>query len=295
MTDRRSGQFQAKTSRTVAALSACVILSGCDVLKLSVVNHAGPVAAAQWHLYIVVGIVLVFVAGPVLLLTPIMAWHYRLSNEQSTYKPKWNFAWWVEVLIWIPPTGIVIGLAFLLWTYTHRLDPYRPLVSTQPTVEVQAVGLDWRWLFIYPDHHVAVINQLAIPVGHPIHLSLTSGTVMQSLMVPRLAGQIYAMAGMRTELNFAASKPGVFHGENTQYNGTGFPRQKFDVVALSAADYDAWLARVRSAAHPLDAVAYAALFHPSVPAHPVYYSRTPDGLFGHIMSRFRSSPAENER
>ncbi|TPG13246.1 ubiquinol oxidase subunit II [Sphingomonas oligophenolica] len=276
-------------------LSTGGALSGCDVLKLTVVNHAGPIAAAQWHLYVVVGIVLVFVAGPVLLLTPIMAWRYRLSNEHSTYKPKWDFSWWIEGLIWIPPTGIVIGLAFLLWTYTHRLDPYRPIASTQPTVEVQAVGLDWKWLFIYPDHHVAVINQLAIPVGRPIHLSLTSGTVMQSLMVPRLGGQIYAMAGMRTELNLAASQPGVFRGENTQYNGPGFPQQKFDVVALPAPDYDRWLARVRAAAHPLDTAAYAALFQRSVPAHPIYYSRTPDGFFGYIMSRFRSSPTENER
>jgi cytochrome o ubiquinol oxidase subunit 2 len=60
-----------------------LLLSGCDVLKLGVVGHAGPIAASQWHLYLIVGAVLVFVAGPVLLLAPIMAWHYRLSNAAS--------------------------------------------------------------------------------------------------------------------------------------------------------------------------------------------------------------------
>jgi cytochrome o ubiquinol oxidase subunit 2 len=68
--------------------------------------------------------VLIFVIGPVLLLTPIIAWYYRLSNKNSAYRPTWEFSWLLEGLIWIPPAGIVIGLAFLLWTYTHRCDPY---------------------------------------------------------------------------------------------------------------------------------------------------------------------------
>ena len=52
---------------------------------------------------------------------------------------------------------------------------------------------------------------------------------MQSLLIPQLAGQIYAMAGMTTQLNLAASRPGVYRGENTQFNGTGFQNEKFDV------------------------------------------------------------------
>ncbi len=228
-------------------------------------NHAGPIAASQWRLYVIVGIVLVFVAGPVLLLTPLIAWHYRLSNKHNAFRPNWDFSWTLEGFIWIPPTGIVIGLGFLLWHYTHALDPYRPLASDQPALEVQAVGLDWKWLFIYPDQRIATVNQLVIPVGRPVHISLTSGTVMQSLLIPQLAGQIYAMAGMTTQLNLAASRPGVYRGENTQFNGAGFQNEKFDVVALPPADYDRWVARVRASAHPLDAAAYAWLFRQSSP------------------------------
>ena len=253
------------------------------MLKLGVMNHAGPVAASQWHLYLIVGGVLIFVAGPVLVLTPIMAWYYRLSNKHNAYKPEWVFSWPLEGFIWVPPIGIVIGLGFLLWNYTHDLDPYRPLASSQPPLEVQVVALDWKWLFIYPDQRIAAVNQLAIPVGRPIHLTLTSGTVMQSLLIPRLAGQIYAMAGMRTQLNLAASEPGTFGGENTQYNGKGFQAQKFDVVALPPAEYRRWLARVHAAARPLDAAAASALFHPSVVRQPIFFSTVPPGLFGRMV------------
>ncbi len=87
---------------------------------------------------------------------------------------------------------------------------------------MQIVALDWKWLFIYPDQHVATVNELVIPAGLPVHFSLTSGTVMQSLLMPRLASQIYAMAGMTTQLNFAADQPGDYWGENTQFSGMGF-------------------------------------------------------------------------
>ena len=259
------------------------LLSGCDVLKLGVMNHAGPVAASQWHLYVIVGIALIFVAAPVLLLTPLFAWHYRLSNKHHAFRPNWRFSWTLEGFIWIPPIGIVAGLSVLLWQYTHTLDPYRPIVADQPSLEIQAVGLDWKWLFIYPDQRIGAVNQMVIPVGRPVHISLTSGTVMQALLIPQLAGQIYAMAGMTTQLNLAASRPGIYRGENTQFNGAGFQNEKFNVTALPPADYDRWVARVRASARPLDAAAYAELFRKASPPQPIVFSSVPERLFQDIL------------
>lgn len=274
-------------SRAVALLTAAampMLLGGCAALRLGIVNHAGPVAAGEWHVYLILAAVLIFVAGPVLLLVPLIAWHYRISNKSNAYRPNWGFSWPLEILVWVPPIGIVIGLSFLLWNATHRLDPYRPLASSQPPLEVQAVALDWKWLFIYPDEGVASVNRLVIPVGRPVHLSLTSGTVMQSMLIPQLAGQIYAMAGMRTQLNLAASRAGAFHGENTQYNGKGFQDQKFDVIATNAAAYAQWLARVRASALPLDKPALARLQQPSVEPRPSSFSQVPPGLFRAMMA-----------
>lgn len=259
------------------------LLGGCEVFRLGVVNHAGPVAAEQWHLYLILAVVLVFVAGPVLLLVPVIAWHYRLANKGDAYRPDWGFSWPLEILVWIPPIGIVLGLGVLLWTSTHRLDPYRRLTASTPSLEVQAVAFDWKWLFIYPDERVAVVNQLAIPVGRPVHINLTSGTVMQSLLIPQLAGQIYAMPGMRTQLNLAASRPGTFRGENTQFNGEGFQKEKFDVIAMKPADYAGWLRRVRASARPLDRQALERISARSVASHPIFYSSVPSDVFRQVM------------
>jgi cytochrome o ubiquinol oxidase subunit 2 len=78
------------------------------------------------------------------------------------------------------------------------------------------VGLDWKWLFIYPEYGIASIGEMAFPVHRPVALKLTSDTVMQSFLVSSLAGQIYTMPGMETQLHLKADRPGVFEGENTQ-------------------------------------------------------------------------------
>lgn len=259
----------------------CGLLSGCSLLDRGFLSPAGPVAAATKHEFLLVCLIMLFVVGPVLLLTPLIAWHYRLSNTRSAYRPQWGFSWPLEGLIWIPPTLIVAALAVFLWRDTHQLDPYKPLPG-QP-IQIEAVALDWKWLFIYPQQGVALVNRLVIPAGQPVHLELTSATVMQSLLIPRLAGQIYAMSGMRTQLNFEASAPGTSWGEDTQFNGAGFQNQKFDVEALSPDAFAAWLAQTRSQPDRLDTAEYQALSRRSILPHFMAFGAVDPGLFDRIV------------
>ena len=270
-------------ARRLLAPLAAWPLAGCSALNHGILAAAGPVADHERHLFIIVCVVMLFVIGPVVLLTPLFAWHYRLSNTKAAYRPDWGFNWPLEGLIWIPPIGIVIGLAFVLWPDTHLLDPYRPLPSARRPTEVQAVALDWKWLFIYPDLGVATVDELDVPADRPVHLTLTSGTVMQSLLFPRLAGQIYAMAGMKTELNIAADEPGTYRGENVQFNGDGFQRQSFPLIARPAADFGRWLAGARAQATTLDRTGYSKLAARSVLSGPEIFGSVAPGLFQSIL------------
>jgi cytochrome o ubiquinol oxidase subunit 2 len=260
----------------------CLLLGGCDVLDRGFLSPAGPIASATRHEFLVVCLVMLFVIGPVLLLTPLFAWHYRLSNTRSAFRPHWRFSWPLEGLIWIPPALIVVGLGVFLWHDTHRLDPYKPLPGQ--AIEIQAVALDWKWLFIYPAQGVATVNRLVIPAGQPVHLSLTSATVMQAILMPRLAGQIYAMAGMRTQLNFAANAPGSFVGENVQFNGIGFQNEKFDVVSLDASSFGNWLAETKAQPSRLDSAEYQTLSRRSTLPHPLTFGAVDAGLFERIVA-----------
>lgn len=273
-----------RRKRNTLITLACLLplLAGCGALDHGFLNAQGPVAEHERHLFRIVFGILSFVWVPVIILVPAFAYHYRLSNRNDAFRPKWAFSWPLEGFIWLPPFGIVILLAILLWPATQRDDPYTRLAERGPPLRIQAIALDWKWVFIYPDRHVATVNQLAIPAGRPVQLQLTSGTVMQSLLLPQLAGQIYAMAGMRTKLNFAADRPGSYIGENVQFNGDKFAHQKFAIIAMLPDGYRRWLEKAATVNRPLDAAAWAALSRRATAARSTY-SSVPDRFFDRVV------------
>ena len=250
----------------------------------SFLDGAGPSAADTATLFwIVLGAMLIVVL-PVLVLTPIIAWRYRLRGGAG-YAPRWESSRPLEAVVWGIPVAIVLSLSVVLWHATHRLDPYRAIRAHQRPLEVQVVAMDWKWLFLYPEQHVATVDVLIAPAGRPLRLHLTSASVMQSFMVPQLGGQIYAMAGMTTQLNLLASRTGISMGQNTQYNGDGFPRQRFRLLAVTAPAFDRFVARARTSPRRLDASRYDALTRRSTIDRPLLFSAVPPGLFARIVAR----------
>jgi cytochrome o ubiquinol oxidase subunit II len=223
---------------------------------LSFLDPQGPVAAAQRAHLIDVVLLLLIVVVPVLVLTPIVVWRYRL-NGSARYTPAWSFYMPLEFVVWGVPIAIVVVLAVWLWENTEKLDPYKPLASAaSPPLRVEVIGYDWKWLFIYPQFNIASIGEFAFPAGRPLDILLTSDTVMQSFFIPALGSQIYAMAGMVTKLHLLANAPGSFRGENTQFNGNGFYLQAFTAKALTAADFEDWVKRVQTTGVPLSQKVY---------------------------------------
>ncbi|WP_156841894.1 cytochrome ubiquinol oxidase subunit II family protein [Novosphingobium aquimarinum] len=226
----------------------------------SFLQPMGPVSQEQSaHLLRVIGMAMIVIL-PVLIGVPLILWRYRYAGAKGRYEPRWEFSKPLEFALWGVPMLVVAMLAGWLWHSTQKLDPYASM-GPDP-LRVQAIGLDWKWVFIYPDQGIATVNELALPVGRPIEMTLTTDTVMQSLLIAPLTGQIYAMPGMRTKLNFSAVRPGVAEGENTQFNGNGFGRQKFTVRALGGNDFTAWTKRSRDV--PLNEATYATLRRRSV-------------------------------
>ncbi len=199
-------------------LSGSALLAGCDMVVL---RPSGYVAAQQSHLVVMSTLLMLLIIVPVIVLTLVFAWRYRASNTAARYTPDWDHSVQLELLIWAAPLLIIILLGALTWIGTHTLDPYRPLTridasrpvpgGTEPLV-VEVVALDWKWLFIYPDLDIAVVNELAAPVDMPIRFKITASSVMNSFFIPALAGQIYAMPSMETKLHAVINRPGEYDG-----------------------------------------------------------------------------------
>ena len=270
-------------------------------LQQSFLQPMGPVAQEQaTHLMRVVGITMLVIL-PVLLGVPFILWRYRYANPRGNYAPEWEYSGKLEYLLWGVPIVVVAVLASWLWYSTDKLDPYEQL-GPEP-LQVQAIGLDWKWLFIYPEEGLATVDELVVPVGRPVEMTLTTDTVMQSLLIAPLTGQIYAMPGMTAKLNFSATRTGEAEGENTQFNGDGFGRQKFTVRALEPADFKTWIARGDSGL-TLDENTYGTLRRRTVlaeargdlglgeSADPIVMSLGQPDIFQQIVGKYHGGEAE---
>jgi cytochrome o ubiquinol oxidase subunit II len=253
-----------------------------------VLDPQGPVGEAQRLILIDSVAIMLVIIVPVILATAAFAWWFRASNQRAMYWPDWTFSGHLELIVWAIPALVITFLGGIAWFGSHALDPFRPLPSQEKPVEVEVVSLDWKWLFIYPEDGVAAVNQLAIPVGRPVHFKLTSSGVMNSFFVPQLGSQIYTMASMTSQLHLQADREGTFMGLSAQYSGAGFSDMNFDVRAMTPDAYAKWIADTKAAGETLDMAAYMALAKPSQNVKPATYRAVAPGLFQAIVNRTMS-------
>ena len=265
-----------------AAAAMAAMLGGCSS---ELMNPQGPVGADEKTILLnALGVMLVIVV-PTILATLVFAWWFRASNKRARYRPTFVYSGRIEIVTWSIPVLVVLFLGGLTWVSSHTLDPAEPLKSKTPAVTVEVVSLDWKWLFIYPDKGVASVNELVVPAGAPIHLKLTSASVMNTFFVPQLGGMIYTMNGMADDLYLQADRPGVFAGRSAHFSGDGFSDMHFEVHAVTPADYDTWVSQIRRGGPVLDPAGYAALARQSINVTPFTYRDVSPDLFEHVVQQ----------
>jgi len=261
-------------STAVAMMS--ILPGGCAPALL---DPAGPVAAGEKTILTnALGIMLLIVV-PTIVATIAFAWWFRGGNARAHRRPEWSYSGRLELLVWSVPLLIIIFLGGMGWIGSHQLDPTKPIAAKAPTMTVQVVALDWKWLFIYPDQGVATINHLVLPVGTPIAFHVTSATVMNSFFVPQLGSQVYAMAGMDAQLHLMADRAGRFRGLSAHYSGAGFADMNFAVDALPPAQFADWAGQARKGGPVLDGAAYLRLAKATDTMKPMAFARVQPGLF----------------
>jgi cytochrome o ubiquinol oxidase subunit 2 len=270
------------------AFGLVLLCGGCGALTSPDLDPSGPVTLAERQLLFDAVSIMMIVIIPVFILAALFTWRYRGTNRKARYTPNLAYYWPIEILVWGVPAAIIVWLGFHLWGGTHRLDPYKAIDSGVAPLQVEAIAQDWKWLFIYPEQNIAVVNELVFPANTPLSIRITSDTVMNSFVIPALGGQIYAMAGMQTRLHLLADKPGRFLGRNVQYSGRGFADQQFDAVATgSKEEFEAWVAKAKVLPNALDEEGYEQLAKPSAKVPVTYYSSVEPDLFDAIIAKWR--------
>lgn len=244
----------------------------------------GPIALQESALLVNATLLMLIVVVPVFALLFFFAWRYRAGGK-AKYQPEWEHSKMDELVWWAVPLEIILVLAALTWTSTHALDPKRPLEGSKPLV-VQVIALPWQWLFIYPELDIATANTLEIPAGVPIQFVITADAPMNSFIIPKLGGQLYAMTGMASTLHLMAAEPGEYEGFSANYSGEGFAGMRFIAHARSQADFDTWVKATGTATSTLSRAGYDLLAQPSTSTPIRTWGGVEPGLFDQVLLKF---------
>ena len=272
-----------KLCKFTGVLLLSLLLSGCEFLLF---DPKGPIAAEQMDLIILSFLVMMIVVVPVFIMSFFFSFKYRETNTKAEYKPNWEHSNLIELVVWSVPLAIIIVLGIITYKTSFSLDPRQAIESEKPTMRIQVVALDWKWLFIYPEQEIATVNEFAMPVDVPVEFLITSDTVMNAFFVPQLGSMIYAMAGMENQLHLIADEVGVYRGLSANYSGFGFSGMKFKAHVLDDQGFESWVSNVKEAQSPLDTQAYDKLGI-KTKDHPVeYYSSVNPLMFNRIIEKY---------
>jgi cytochrome c oxidase subunit 2 len=229
----------------VVLAALVLLLAGCSGDQ-SALDPAGPYAQVPHDLIrpvfaIAIG---VFVLVQALILYSVFRFRQRSDDDGSLPKQvEGNTR--LEILWTVIPTLILAVIA----VPTVR-TVFETMAAPDDYLEVEVIGHRWWFEYYYPDYDIYTANEMAIPVGVPVRLTMTAADlqrspdlgVIHSFWIPRLAGKQDMVPGKTTYLNLQADEPGRYLGQCAEFCGLSHVNMRARVEAMTPEDFEAWVA-----------------------------------------------------
>ncbi|MFS8542832.1 MAG: cytochrome c oxidase subunit II [Limnochordales bacterium] len=215
---------------------------------------AGPVAAMQGQLflltlYIMIGIAVVVSAILVYTLVRFRERGQAAAGAAGTAAQRETAAAADD----LPPQiegshtleGIWTVIPFLLLIImaipTVRLNFALAADPGDDALQIRVVGHQWWWEFEYPELGIVTGNEIRIPVGRPVKLTIETNDVIHKFWVPKLAGKMDAIPGRVNHMWLQADEPGIYWGQCAEMCGTHHANMRMRVVALPPEEFEEWV------------------------------------------------------
>jgi cytochrome c oxidase subunit 2 len=222
-------------------LTVLLSLAGCGGVQSALVGD-GPesqaVALLSWIMFVGAAVILGIVIA--LTATSIFA-----NENYRSYLQGREFVVAGGVLF-----PVVVLTALLIYGLSILGDTGR-LPADTDSLRISVTGEQWWWRVHYEHADGTTTesaNEIRIPVNRAIELTLESADVLHSFWVPAYAGKVDMVPGRSNLLRLAAMRAGITRGQCAEYCGGAHALMSFYVVALEAAEFDAWLERERGPA-----------------------------------------------
>ena len=155
--------------------------------------------------------------------------------------------------------ALAISIVLLVGLLVASIGTDRALarLPLEGALHLHVTGHQWWWDVTYddpdPTRAFRTANEIHIPVGRPVVLTLDAVDVIHSFWVPSLAGKKDLIPGRTATLELRADIPGNYRGACAEFCGWQHANMYFDVIAMPARDFDAWAeAQRKPAEEPAD-------------------------------------------
>ncbi|HVL04544.1 MAG TPA: cytochrome c oxidase subunit II [Acidimicrobiales bacterium] len=232
---RRNRRLAALSATLLVLLAACAENAPQDTLKAQ-----GPIARQINDLmnpvFIVAGLVFVLVQG--LVLFAVIKFRARPDSpepQQIHGNTRLEVGWTLA------PALILLAVAVptIATIFDLAREPENP-------VHVTVIGHQFWWEYRYPDLGVVTANELRMPVGRPVELTLNSDDVIHSYWIPALAGKQDVVPGRNNRMQLIAEEPGHYLGQCAEFCGDSHANMRAKAIAMTPQDFDAWVASQRA-------------------------------------------------
>lgn len=254
--------------RAARARLRSVIRAGIPLLLIAALAGCGMIppepetktAESVWNLYLIVFLMglAVFVGVEGFILYSVF--RYRRRDDVLPHQLHGNPM--IEI-VWTAIPTVIVLILFTLSILTLGNVEAR---SDKPSVEIEVTGFQWQWQFHYLDDDADASNDytiigspaeppaMVVPVGEPIHLTLTSADVIHSFYVPHflIKRDVIPLPEGQTpnDLEFTVTEPGTYSGQCAEFCGQLHARMTFTVQAVTRDEFDQWLAAGKAGETP---------------------------------------------
>lgn len=149
-------------------------------------------------------------------------------------------------IAWTATPGII--LAVLMGFTLRTMTDVRGTPTGENVLPIKVIGHQWWWEFRYPDQSIITANELVVPLGSVVDISIESVDVEHGFWAPELFGKVDAVPGYTTRLKFTPTRRGTYGGQCTQFCGTQHAQMRFSVVVVGPDEFNTWVANQQAPA-----------------------------------------------
>jgi cytochrome c oxidase subunit 2 len=191
-------------------------------------------AARVDHLFFFLLAVAVFFTLLIFLTIAFFAIKYRRRAENEV-PPEIHGSIKLEIVWTVIP--FLLTLVMFTWGAKIYFNDYHP---PRDAMNIYVVGKQWMWKIQHPEGR-SEIDELHVPLGRPVRLTMTSEDVIHDFFIPAFRIKQDVLPGRYTSYWFTATKLGTYHFFCAQYCGTNHSSMIGHVVVMEPADFERWL------------------------------------------------------